>query len=184
MADFSNVAIPFNILSAIKGAYVEEQWYKVDGVEGFVKLTEILATISGSGSFPTYDAGNLVTVTGSKGITTTKSNGIITIVLPENGTLVHGFAQIRPGDSIYNNGTVSDAIKLVIDNSASGTGIHSISPQFMGQTSGSEISAGNPLIYNSAINNDCHIDEHENNKVGWVFQQIPGRASAGGFIYF
>lgn len=188
MADLSNATLPLDIKALIRGAYADDVYFQIDGVSEKVTLAEILEWLSenggsGSSGLSTYDVGNQVTVTGSAGITTTKSGGEIDIILPENGILVHGYAYIRPGDATYSNGIVSDAVKLTIDNSANGL-VHSILPRFMALTGGLPVSPGNPLQFNTAINNDMQIDEFGTDTIGWVFQQISTRASAGGYIFF
>jgi hypothetical protein len=190
MADFSNATTPLKISGRISGAYVDEKYFSIDGVNELATLTELLEYIASNatgvsgGNLLTYDAGNLVTVTGSEGITTTKANGVVTIIIPEGGVICHGNIFIRPADAIYSNGLVTQSIKLVIDNSASSSGIHSINPTWMSLTSNGNVASGNPMTNNTAINNDRQIDEFSNNKMGWIFQQIATRSTAGGYIFF
>lgn len=143
----------------------------------------------GGASESTYEllSGDVI-VTGTAGITAAFSGGVFTITVPAGGLLRDYEVNVEAADATYANGTVTDAVKLVIDNSANNDGDNGNDastaghPQFLARTAAGAITAGNPLQWNTAINTAVQSDEWAGGVRSWIFQQVSSNASAGGII--
>ena len=158
----------------------------------FADATTLTANFTDSGGTSqesTYDllSGD-VKVTGSSGITAGFSAGVFTITMPAGGVLRCLEIDVEVADAVYTNGLVSNAVKVVIDNSANNDVANNndagliFNPVFRARTAAGTINSGNPLQWNAAINTSIQGDEHGGGIRSWIFQQVPANASAGGFI--
>lgn len=133
----------------------------------------------------TRDGSNGVTYYGTAGaLSTSLASGTLTITVADGAAIEWIAVEITAGNSIYANGLVTDSFRILIDNTANGSFNGFKHPIFMSRTSAGTVNAGNPLQYNTAINVDIQCDLYASGSVSWIFQDIPGRASAGGVAFF
>lgn len=160
--------------------------YGLNGVDSIVmknRRDTVWMSEGGGSSFSEYEllSGD-VTVVGSSGITAAFASGEWTITVPLNGVILGYSIDVEASDATYSNGTISDAVKITVDNTANGTTLRGASPVFMARTAAGAITSGNPLQYNTAINTSSQIDEFTAGITSFIFQQVSTNASAGGVV--
>jgi len=148
----------------------------------FQQLADAIETlIVGAGFSTYYDADSATWITGSPGITATKGSGIITITVGAGKVFGGATVDVGAGDALYSSPSASQAVKVIVDNSANGV-IPSFHPQFFGRSAAGAPSSSNPMKPNLAIDIEKQIEVLAGGILAVVFPYIPTNAADGGII--
>ena len=154
-----------------------------------LSLSGAVLSLDGGGSGAAiieYSAGNGVRVratAAASSISTTLSNGILTITLPSGATLLSATIDVNANDATFSDDVATGSFKVLIDNSANNSGTPSgRNPIVKKRTSSGAVTSSNPLVADFTLNSDIETHDFAAGIYSFVVQALATRASSGALI--